>query len=194
MELQMDELARKVAESIAGRYRIEKKLGAGGMGDVYLARDLRHDRDVAIKLMRPEVAQTLGTRRFLAEIRLLARLQHPNILSLVDSGETGGVVYYIMPHLATGSLRDRLNRERELPIPDALRLLREIAGALEYAHAAGVVHRDVKPENILFSSGHAQVADFGIARLLSETGHASATAATLTASGVTVGTPLYMAP
>ena len=190
----MDDIARKIAESLADRFQIEKKLGSGGMADVYLAKDLRHDRDVAIKVMRPELARTLGAKRFLREIRLLARLQHPNILGLVDSGEADGYAYYIMPHLATGSLRDRLNRERELPIPDALQLLREIAGALEHAHAAGVVHRDIKPENILFNSGHAQVADFGIARLVSEAGHASETATTITAGETTVGTPLYMAP
>src|SRR5262245_54539636 len=140
----MDEIAQRITESIADRYRIERRLGAGGMADVYLARDLRHDREIALKVMRPELAQTLGTERFLREIRLLARLQHPNILGLVDSGEAGGLVYYVMPYLATGSLRDRLNRERELPIADALQILREIAGALEHAHSMGIVHRDIK--------------------------------------------------
>ena len=190
----MDEIARRITESIADRYRIERKLGAGGMADVYLARDLRHDREIALKVMRPELAQTLGTERFLREIRLLARLQHPNILGLVDSGEAGGLVYYVMPYLATGSLRDRLNRERELPIADALQILHEIAGALEHAHSMGVVHRDIKPENILFNAGHAQVADFGIARLVSEAVPGGETTTALTTVGVTIGTPRYMAP
>jgi len=194
----MDDLVHAIAESLADRYRIERKLGAGGMADVYLARDLRHDRDVAIKMMRPELARTLGTQRFLREIRLLARLQHPNILGLVDSGEAGGVVYYVMPYLATGSLRDRLVRERELPIADAVQILREVAGALEHAHAEGVVHRDIKPENILFNAGHAQVSDFGIARIVSEMGRGTPSGpewtTTLTQAGMTIGTPQYMAP
>ena len=190
----MDEIARRIADSIADRYRIERKLGAGGMADVYLARDLKHERDVAIKVMRPELAQTLGAQRFLREILLLARLQHPHILGLVDSGEAGGVVYFVMPYLAEGSLRDRLNHERELPIADTLQILREVAGALEHAHDEGVVHRDIKPENILFNAGHAQVADFGIARLVSEAGRHTASTTALTTAGMTIGTPQYMAP
>jgi len=190
----MDEITQAIAGSIADRYRIERKLGAGGMADVYLARDLRHEREVAIKVMRPELAQALGTQRFLREILLLARLQHPHILGLVDSGEAGGVVYYVMPYLSEGSLRDRLNRERELPIADALQILREVAGALEHAHAEGVVHRDIKPENILFNAGHAQVADFGIARIVSEVGRTTASTTALTTAGMTIGTPQYMAP
>jgi serine/threonine protein kinase len=190
----VDEIAQRIAESIADRYRIERRLGAGGMANVYLARDLRYDRDIAIKVMRPELAETLGVQRFLREIRLLAHLQHPNILGLVDSGEAGGLVYYVMPYLEGGSLRDRLNRERELPIADAVQILREAAGALEHAHAKGVVHRDIKPENILFNAGHAQVSDFGIARTLSGGDAGTALATTLTALGVTVGTPQYMAP
>ena len=190
----MDEIARRIAGSIADRYRIERKLGAGGMADVYLARDLRHDREIALKVMRPELAQTVGTDRFVREIRLLARLQHPNILGLVDSGEADGLVYYVMPYLATGSLRDRLNRERELPIADTRQILREIAGALEYAHSMGVVHRDIKPGNILFNAGHAQVADFGIARFVSEFASGALTSSALTTAGVTIGTPQYMSP
>ena len=186
----MDEIARKLAGFIADRYAIEGKLGDGGMAHVYRAQDLRHGRDVAIKVMRPELAQTLGTERFLREIRLLARLQHPHILALVDSGEAGGTLYYVMPYLAGGSLRTRLDRERELPVADALRILREVAGALEHAHELGVVHRDIKPENVLFSSGHAQVADFGIARIVSE----GDVRAALTTAGVSIGTPQYMAP
>jgi serine/threonine protein kinase len=186
----MDEMARKLADAIADRYRLVRPLGAGGMAVVYLAEDLRHGREVAIKVMRPELAESLGSERFLREIRLLARLQHPHILGLVDSGEASGVLYYVMPYLAGGSLRARLDRERELPIPDALTILREIAGALETAHAQGVVHRDIKPENVLFSAGHAQVADFGIARIMG--GDARATA--LTTAGMSIGTPQYMAP
>lgn len=190
----MDELAQRIAESIADRYLIERKLGAGGMAHVYLARDLRYDRDTAIKVMRPELAETLGVQRFLREIRLLAHLQHPNILSLVDSGEAGGLLYYVMPYLAEGSLRDRLSRERELPIADAIQILRESAGALAHAHGHGVVHRDIKPENILFNAGHAQVSDFGIARMVSGDAHDPELATTLTAVGLTIGTPQYMAP
>jgi len=186
----MDEITERLAGSVADRYRLDRMLGAGGMANVYLAEDLRHGREVAIKVMRPEMAEAVGSERFLREIRLLARLQHPNILALVDSGEAGGVLYYVMPLLASGSLRARLDRERELALPEALAILREIAGALEYAHAAGVVHRDIKPENILFSAGHAQVADFGIARIVG--GNTRNTS--LTTAGVSIGTPQYMAP
>jgi serine/threonine protein kinase len=186
----MDLIAGRLTSAVADRYEIVRELGAGGMAHVYLARDLRHDRDVAIKAMPADVTKTLGPERFLREIRLLARLQHPNIVGLVDSGEAGDVLYYVMPHVAGGSLRDRLDRERELPVADALQVLREIAGALEYAHREGVVHRDIKPENVLFSDGHAQVADFGIARILSEADRG----ATVTTAGVTIGTPQYMAP
>jgi serine/threonine protein kinase len=180
-----------LSAALADRYRIDRKLGSGGMADVYLAHDLRHDREVAIKVMRPELAQSLGTERFLREIRLLAQLQHPHILGLVDSGEAAGMLYYVMPYLPSGSLRDKLDRERELPIADALSILRAIAEALEHAHAQGIVHRDVKPENVLFSSGHAQVADFGIARIVAGSDAASTALTTL---GMTIGTPQYMAP
>ena len=186
----MDQTASTLARSISHRYRIERTLGAGGMADVYLAHDLRHDREVAIKVMRPELAEFLGRERFLREIQLLARLQHPHILGLVDFGEAGGVLYYVMPYLADGSLRARLDRERELPIPDVLQILREVAEALDHAHAKGVVHRDIKPENVLFSAGHAQVADFGIARIVSATDRGTA----LTTAGMAIGTPQYMAP
>ena len=182
-------------DQLGDRYRVVRKLGEGGMAEVYLAQDLRHDREVAIKVMRPEMARSLGRERFLREVRLLAHLQHPHILGLVDSGEAEGAVYYVMPYLPAGSLRQRLDRERELPLEDAIQILREIAGALEHAHAQGVVHRDIKPENVLFSAGHAQVADFGIARLLTEAGGDAGTSTpTLTAAGVVIGTPQYMAP
>src|SRR5262245_12116522 len=186
----MDGIVEKLAGAVADRYRILRSLGSGGMATVYLARDLRHDREVAIKVMRPELAASLGTERFLREIRLVAHLQHPHILALVDSGEAGGLLYYVTPFLSAGSLRDRLSRERELPLAETVRLLREIAGALDHAHAQGIIHRDIKPENVLFSSGHALVADFGIARILA----GSEAHAPLTGAGTAVGTPSYMAP
>src|SRR5262245_23526589 len=186
----MDEFIGTLAQAIANRYAIQRGLGAGGMAHVVLARDRRHGREVAIKVMRPELAATLGPERFLREIRLLARLQHPNILGLVDSGEAGGALYYVMPYLAGGSLRARLDRERELPVAEAVRILREMAEALAHAHGEGVVHRDVKPENVLFSAGHVQVADFGIARIV----RGAESSGVITTSGVILGSPQYIAP
>jgi hypothetical protein len=186
----MDDATRTVAAALGDRYEIERELGVGGMARVYLARDLRHERLVAVKVLRPELASGLGAERFLREIQVVARLQHPHILGLVDSGERDGLLFYVMPYVAGESLRARLDRERELPIPDALAILREVADALAHAHAEGVVHRDVKPENILLSGGHAQVADFGIARMATD---ASGTR-TITASGIFVGSPSYVAP
>jgi serine/threonine-protein kinase len=150
--------------ALAGRYTIERELGHGGMAVVYLARDLRHDRPVALKVLRAELAAAVGAERFLREIHIAAALQHPNILPLHDSGDAGGLFYYVMPYVEGESLRDRLTREGPLPLADALTIAAETADALEYAHSHGVVHRDVKPENILLSGGHALVADFGIAR------------------------------
>ncbi|MBK8006866.1 MAG: serine/threonine protein kinase [Gemmatimonadetes bacterium] len=149
-----------LSTALADRYRIERELGAGGMATVYLAHDLRHDRRVALKVLRPELAAMIGAERFLAEIKVTANLQHPHILALFESGRTGGtggadLVYYVMPYIEGESLRDRLTRERQLPVDDALRLAREVADALEYAHGHGVVHRDIKPENILLHGGHA---------------------------------------
>jgi tRNA A-37 threonylcarbamoyl transferase component Bud32 len=187
----MDETTDKLNSTLGHRYHIERMLGVGGMANVYLARDLKHDRDVAIKVMRPELTESMGSERYLREIRLLARLQHPNILGLVDSGEASGVLYYVMPYLADGSLRGRLTRERELPVATALGIFREIASALEYAHAEGVVHRDIKPENVLLSAGHALVTDFGIARIVDDSASGSTL---LTTAGTTIGTPQYMAP
>jgi len=186
----MDETTRKLADSIADRYELVRELGAGGMARVYLARDQRHGREVAIKVMRPELSASLGAERFQREIRLLARLQHPHILGLVDSGEADGVLYYVLPYLAGGSLRARLERDGELPLGEALQILREIAEALAHAHEEGIVHRDIKPENVLFSAGHVQLADFGIARFVD----ADERSTTLTAAGVVVGSPPYMAP
>ena len=173
---------------LADRYRIERELGRGGMATVYLAHDLRHDRPVALKVLHPDLASTLGPDRFQREIRLAARLQHPHILGVHDSGETGGFLWFTMPFVEGESLRSRLARERQLPLEEAVRISREAADALEYAHQHGIVHRDIKPENILLSSGHALVADFGIARALSED------PAGLTGTGMIVGTPSYMSP
>src|SRR5881394_2694991 len=149
--------------ALADRYRIERELGQGGMATVYLAHDVRHDRKVALNVLRPELAAILGGERFLKEIRTTANLQHPHILGLFDSGEADGLVFYVMPFVDGESLRDRLSREKQLPVDEAVRLAREVAGALDYAHRHGVVHRDIKPENILLHEGQALVADFGIA-------------------------------
>jgi serine/threonine-protein kinase len=179
----------RLATALADRYRIERELGAGGMATVFLAVDLRHDRHVAIKVLHPDLAAALGGERFLAEIKTTARLQHPHILSLLDSGAAEGLLYYVMPFVAGETLRQRLNQERQLPIDDAVRLAREVADALDYAHGHGIVHRDVKPENILLQGGHALVADFGIALAIHQAGGQR-----LTQTGLSLGTPQYMSP
>ena len=181
------EVAR-VREALSANYRIERVLGEGGMATVYLAEDLKHKRKVAVKVMRPELAETLGTERFLREIEVAARLSHPGILPVFDSGATGGVLWYVMPLVEGESLPARIQRERQLGVADAVRLAREVAEALAYAHDHGVIHRDIKPANILLHSGHALVADFGIARAPSSGG------ASLTQTGFSVGTPQYMSP
>ena len=180
----------RLAAGLEGKYRIERELGAGGMALVFLARDVRHDRLVALKLLRPELSAILGAERFLAEIRTTANLQHPHILPLHDSGEVDGLVYYVMPFVEGESLRDRLNRERQLPLEDAVRIGREVANALDYAHRRGVVHRDIKPENILLHDGQALVADFGIALAASRSDGSTR----ITETGMSLGTPQYMAP
>jgi Tol biopolymer transport system component/tRNA A-37 threonylcarbamoyl transferase component Bud32 len=178
-----------VIEALSDRYTIERELGQGGMATVYLARDLRHDRKVAIKVLRPELAAVIGAERFLREIKTIAHLQHPHILGLIDSGEVGGTAYYVMPFMEGESLRDRLRREKQLPIADVVRIATEIAGALGYAHRHGIIHRDIKPENVLLHDGSALVADFGIALALSSAGGTR-----MTETGMSLGTPHYMSP
>ena len=178
-----------LSAALADRYRIERELGAGGMATVYLAHDVRHDRDVAVKVLHADLGAALGAERFLAEIKTTAKLQHPHILPLLDSGEVAGLLFYVMPVVDGETLRARLERERQLPLDDALRIATEIASALDYAHRHGVIHRDIKPENILLHDGRAVVADFGIALAVS-----AATGPRMTQTGLSLGTPQYMAP
>ena len=179
----------RLAVALADRYRVERELGAGGMATVYLAHDIKHDRDVAIKVLHPDLGAALGGERFLSEIRTTARLQHPHILPLLDSGEADGLLFYVMPLVTGETLRARLERERQLPIADALRVAREVASALDYAHRHGVIHRDIKPENILLHDGSALVADFGIALAVQQAGGQR-----MTQTGLSLGTPQYMSP
>ncbi|HYU90931.1 MAG TPA: protein kinase [Gemmatimonadales bacterium] len=185
----MSDVLERLGAALAEQYAIERELGAGGMATVYLARDLKHDRHVALKVLRPELAAVLGIERFLSEIRVTAHLQHPHILPLFDSGQAGGLIYYVMPHVEGESLRQRLERERQLPIEEAVSLATGVASALDYAHRHSVIHRDIKPENILFQDDQAVVADFGIALALSAAGGSR-----LTETGLSLGTPQYMSP
>jgi serine/threonine-protein kinase len=178
-----------LTSALADRYRVERELGAGGMATVYLAHDLRHEREVAIKVLHPDLGAALGGDRFLTEIKTTAKLQHPHILPLLDSGSADGLLYYVMPFVSGETLRARLSRERQLPIDDALRIAREVADALGAAHALGIIHRDIKPENILLQGGHALVADFGIALAVQSAGGAR-----MTQTGLSLGTPQYMSP
>jgi len=189
----------QLVAALADRYRLERELGQGGMATVYLAQDLKHHRKVAVKVLRPELAATLGPERFAREIAVAARLQHPHILGLLDSGDADGFFYYVMPYVEGETLRDRLARTGELPVHEAVRLLAEIADALAVAHKAGVVHRDIKPENILLSGRHAMVMDFGIAKAIAESNRPERSSGArdpspLTSVGVALGTPAYMAP
>lgn len=184
-----DQLDR-LTTALADRYRIEREIGAGGMATVYLAHDVKHNRQVAVKVLRPELSAILGGERFLKEIEVTANLQHPNILPLYDSGEAGSFLYYVMPYIEGESLRDRLDREKQLAVNDAVEIARAGAGALDFAHQRGVIHRDIKPENILLQAGQALVADFGIALALSAAGHGTR----LTETGLSIGTPHYMSP
>ncbi|MEO8296158.1 MAG: protein kinase, partial [Gemmatimonadota bacterium] len=197
----MSTIAEQLTKALADRYVIERELGAGGMATVYLAHDIKHDRKVAIKVLRPELAQVLGADRFIQEIRTIAHLQHPNILPLFDSGVIPGqsasghgsatIPYYVMPFIEGESLHARIVREGKLPADQAMRIFREVADALSYAHRHGIVHRDIKPDNILLSESHAIVADFGVAKAVS----ASVTGGGgLTTVGMVIGTPAYMAP
>jgi Tol biopolymer transport system component len=186
----MAEPIERLRAALADDYALERELGSGGMATVYLARDRRHDRPVAVKVMRPELAMTLGPERFLREIQIAARLSHPHILPVHHSGEIDGFLYYVMPYVEGESLRQRLAREGRLPVPEAAAILREVADALAYAHERGVVHRDIKPDNVLLSGRHALVADFGVAKAVSEAGGRHG----LTSAGVALGTPSYMAP
>ena len=193
----MADVLRMLQEGLAGRYTVERELGRGGMAAVFLARDLRHDRLVALKVMHPELAMSIGTDRFVQEIRFAARLQHPHILPVHDSGDvpgTGGqptLLWFSMPYIDGESLRERLARDRQLTVAEAIRITREVADALAYAHGQGLIHRDIKPENILLSGGHALVADFGVARAM---GQGSGEYAALTGAGLAIGTPAYMSP
>ena len=186
----MTESFDRLSLALADHYRLERELGAGGMATVYLAHDLKHDRKVAVKVLREELSASLGKERFLREIKVAAALQHPHILPLYDSGAADGLLFYVMPYVDGLSLRDKLTKEGELPIGDAVRILRDIADALSEAHRHGVVHRDLKPENVMLRGRHALVMDFGVAKALSDaTGRQS-----LTTVGVALGTPTYMAP
>nr|MDP2528290.1 serine/threonine-protein kinase [Candidatus Palauibacterales bacterium] len=185
----MSGLGERLAAALADRYRIERELGEGGMATVYLAEDLKHHRQVAIKVLKPELAAVLGADRFVQEITTTAQLQHPHILPLFDSGTADGFLYYVMPYVEGESLRDRLNRETQLGVDEAVKITREVADALDYAHRQGVVHRDVKPENILLHDGRPMVADFGIALAVS-----AAAGGRMTETGLSLGTPHYMSP
>src|SRR6188474_3202948 len=183
----MPTLEERLLQSLEGRYTIERPLGAGGMAVVYLAHDPRHDRKVALKVLRPEISAEIGADRFLREIKMAAGLTHPHILPVYDSGEADGLLFYVMPNMEGRSLRERLDAEKQLPLDEALRITREVAAALDYAHRNRVVHRDIKPENILFQEGNAMVADFGIGKALTGTGN-------VTQTGLAIGTPAYMSP
>ena len=181
----------RLTAALADRYRVERELGAGGMATVYLAQDVRHDRDVAVKVLNAELAESLGRQRFVREIRMAAKLNHPHILPLYDSGECDGFLYFVMPVMQGQTLRDRLQNDGTLPVDDAVRIATEVADALDYAHRHDVVHRDIKPENILLHEGHAVVADFGIGKAIVAAANETST---FTQIGVTVGTPAYMSP
>jgi serine/threonine-protein kinase len=186
----MADVPDSLVRALADRYRVEREIGSGGMATVYLAQDLRHGRRVAIKVLRSDLAERLGPDRFTREIEIAAALTHPHILPLHDAGNAEGILYYVMPFIEGESLQDRLKREGRLPVSDAARFFRQIVDALGTAHARGVVHRDVKPANVLLAEGHALVADFGDARALSEaTGLRE-----VTTVGVAIGTPQYMSP
>ena len=179
----------RLAAALADRYRLVRELGQGGMATVYLAHDIKHDRKVAIKVLKPELAAVLGAERFIVEIKTTAALQHPHILPLFDSGEAAGFLYYVMPYIQGETIREKLNRETQCGVEEAVRIAREVADALDYAHRHGVIHRDIKPENILLHDGRPMVMDFGIALALS-----AAAGGRMTETGLSLGTPHYMSP
>jgi len=180
----------RLKAALADRYTIERELGRGGMAVVYLAQDLKHERQVAVKVLRPELAAALGAERFQQEIKIAANLNHPHILPLLDSGESDGFLFFVMPYIEGESLRDKLAHEGELPIAEAVRILRDVVDALSHAHKHNVVHRDIKPDNVMLSDRHALVTDLGVAKAVSEaTGRQK-----LTTEGVALGTPTYMSP
>jgi TolB-like protein/tRNA A-37 threonylcarbamoyl transferase component Bud32 len=185
----MAEIPDRLQTALAGRYRLDREVGQGGMATVYLAQDLKHNRRVALKVLRPELAAALGPERFVREVETVAQLQHPHILPLFDSGEADGYLYYVMPFVDGESLRQRLKREGRIPVPEAVRILREVVDALAHAHHNGIVHRDIKPDNVMLSGRHAVVTDFGVAKAVSAAGTDK-----LTTVGVALGTPTYMAP
>jgi serine/threonine-protein kinase len=185
----MDDIAARLNSVLADRYRLDQKIGEGGMATVFRAEDLRHHRRVAVKVLHTELAAMMGSERFLTEIRTTANLQHPQILPLYDSGEAGSLLYYVMPLIEGETLRDRLNHETQLPLADAVRIAKDVAGALDYAHRHGVIHRDIKPANIFLHEGQALIADFGIALAVTSAGGDR-----MTKSGFSLGTPEYMSP
>ena len=185
----MNDPLDRLKAALTDRYEIQEEIGAGGMATVYLAHDVKHDRKVALKVLRPELAAVIGAERFLQEIKVTANLQHPHILPLHDSGEADSFLYYVMPLVEGESLRERLHREKQLPVGDALEITKAVASALDYAHRHGVIHRDIKPENVLLHDGQALIADFGIALAVSQAGGTR-----LTETGLSVGTPHYMSP
>jgi serine/threonine-protein kinase len=186
----MPDRLEQLKAALSGSYEIDRELGRGGMATVYLARDLRHNRQVALKVLRPDLAAALGPDRFLREISIAANLNHAHILALFDSGEADGFLYYVMPYVKGMTLRDRIDKEGELPVDETVRIVRDVADALAFAHSEGVVHRDIKPDNVMLTGGHAVVADFGVAKAVSE----STGSSKVTTAGVALGTPAYMAP
>jgi serine/threonine-protein kinase len=185
----MPDLLERLTAALADRYAVESEIGRGGMAAVFLAEDLKHHRKVAVKVMHPEISSDVATERFFREIEIVAGLTHPHILPLHDSGQADGLLYCVVPYIEGESLLDRLLREKQLPVEDALQITREVAEALGYAHERGIIHRDIKPANILLQHGHALVADFGIARAVEQAGGAR-----ITQTAVAVGTPAYMSP